>query len=301
MKILVAGATGAIGFPLMHLLAKRQDEIFGITQSTEKALTLAGIGAKPLILNVLDREAVLSAVRDIRPDIIVDMLTHLPKEYTPEAMRQAAVMDAKIRSEGGSNLLSAGEACGAKRYMVQSSGFFYAPGKGLADESSPLAVEASPGVSAAARLYTEIEKRVLQSKLEGVALRFGFFYGPGTWFHPEGNMAEQVRKQQFPLVGHGQGIWNFVHIEDAAKAIVLALKSPSGIYNIVNDRPSPLSEWLPAFAQFVGAKQPPHITEEEGLKLSGPDAVYYATRLRGASNAKAKKELNFLPRPFEWF
>jgi len=230
------------------------------------------------------------------------MLTHLPKEYTSESMRKAAEMDAKIRREGGGNLQAAAEANGVKRYIVQSSGFWYAPGVGLADEGTPFAFEATPGIASGARIYAELEQRVLQSdKIEGVALRFGFFYGPGTWFHPQGNVAEQIHLRQFPVIGKGEGVWNFVHIDDAAKAVASAVYSFPGAYNIVNDHPSQMREWVPAFARFLRTEQPLWITEEEGLNQKGADAVYYATKLRGASNEKAKRVLHFQPRTFEWF
>lgn len=301
MKILVAGASGAIGQPLINFLTQNDHDVYGITQSEEKARMIEAKGAKAVILDVLEREAVFSITGDIKPDIVVDMLTHLPKEYTPESMRNAAEMDAKIRREGGAHLQAAAEANGAIRYIAQSSGFWYEPGPGLADENTSFAFKATPGIASGSRLYAEIEDRVLKSrKIEGVALRFGFFYGPGTWFHPDGNVAEQIRKQQFPIIGDGQGVWNFVHIEDAAKAIFSALQCPSGVYNIVNDNPSKMCEWLPAFAHYLGAPPPPTISEEAGQKQRGPDSVYYATKLRGASNAKAKQTFNFRSRPLEW-
>ncbi len=302
MKILIAGATGAIGKPLVDLLIQDGHEVFGITQSKERALMIAGKGAKPLLLDILDRQAVISAVERVKPEAVIDMLTSLPKEYTPESMRQAAEKDALIRREGGNNLLDAAKASKAKRLIVQSSAFWYAQGTGLADESSSFTHNASPGISAGVRLYEEIEERALRSdSIEGVALRFGFFYGPGTWFHPGGNAALRVRNKEFPIIGNGEGIWNFVHIEDAAKACASAVYCYPGAYNIVNDRPSPMKEWLPAFARFVKAPPPSWIGEEEGAKEMGPDAVYYATSLRGASNAKARAEFNFQPRGFEWF
>ena len=302
MKILIAGASGAIGQPLLDCLIKDGHDLYGITQSKERALIIAGKGAKPVILNVLDRDAVAATVATVKPDVIVDMLTHLPKEYTPQEMREAAELDAKIRLEGGANLLTAAQKYGSKRYIAQSTGFWYVPGFGLADESAPFAFEASPGIAAGSRIYAEIEQRTLQANhIEGVALRFGFFYGPGTWFYPGASVAEQIRKKQFPLIGKGQGIWNFVHIEDAAKAIASAVYSAPGAYNIVNDYPSPMSEWLPTFTRYLRAEAPPHITEEDALKKYGPDWVYYATKLRGASNAKAKREFNFQPRTFDWF
>lgn len=301
MKILLAGASGAIGQPLIDLLVQEGHEVYGITQSKERALIIAGKGAKPVILNVLDGSAVLSAVTAIKPDVVIDMLTHLPKEYTPDAMRQAAETDAKVRREGGGHLQSAAEANGTKRYILQSSGFWYAPGIGLADENTPFAFDASPGIASGVRVYSELEQRVMESeKIEGVALRFGFFYGPGTWFHSDGNVAEQIRKREFPLIGKGEGVWNFVHIEDAARAVKSAIYCSPGAYNIVNNRPSQMREWLPLFARFLGAPQPKEISEEEGLKEKSADWVYYATQLRGASNAKAKREFNFQPRTFEW-
>lgn len=301
MKILIAGATGAIGKPLINLLVPLGHAIYGMTQSAEKAQALAEKGINPLMLNALDREAVFSAIDAIRPDIVIDMLTHLPKEYTPESMRQAAEADASLRLEGGGNLQAAAEKYGASRYIAQSSAFWYAPGEGLADETASLAFDASPGIASGAHVYAEIEERVLgSSAIEGVSLRFGFFYGPGTWFHPGGDVANQIQQQRFPIIGQGQGIWNFIHIEDSAKAIVSAIQCAPGIYNIVNDQPIEMGHWLPAFADYLGAPQPLKITEEEGTRTRGSDAVYYATKLRGASNAKAKQAFNFKPRTLDW-
>ena len=301
MKILIAGSSGAIGQPLVDMLVKDGHEVHGITQSKERALIIAGKGARPLILDVLNHDEVFSSIANLRPDIVIDMLTHLPKEYTPESMRKAAKLDAKIRCEGGANLQAAAEKYGAKRYIAQSSGFWYAPGQGLADEETSLAFKASPGIASGVQVYSTIEQRVLQSEtIEGVVLRFGFFYGPGTWFHPNGNVADQIKRKQFPIIGKGEGVWNFVHIEDAAKAIEYAIYSSPGTYSIVNDHPTQMREWLPAFARYIKSESPAWITEDEGLKEKGADWVYYATKLRGASNAKAKREFNFQPRTFEW-
>lgn len=301
MKILIAGASGAIGQPLINFLIQDGHEVYGISQSKERALNIKDKGATPIILNVLDREAVFSTMAAIKPYVVIDMLTSLPKEYTPEEMRKAAERDAKIRIEGGAHLLAAAEIHGTKRYVAQSTGFWYAPGQGLADESESLAFKATPGIASGSRLYEEIEKRLFQStKLQGTALRFGFFYGPGTWFHPGGSVAQQIIRRQYPMIGKGQGIWNFVHIEDAAKAIVSAIQNASGIYNIVNDQPSQMHDWLPAFAHYLDAPQPPNLSEKEAESQMGKDVVYYATKLRGASNAKAKQVLHFKPRPFEW-
>ena len=169
------------------------------------------------------------------------------------------------------------------------------------DESTRLAVDASPGVAASARVYVELESTAFQaSGIDAVAMRYGFFYGPGTWYAKDADMGEQVRKQQVPIVGAGQGVWSFVHIEDAASATAAALECAPGVYNIVDDNPREQREWLPAFARYCGAPEPLQVTEQEALTTSGADSVYYATRLRGASNEKARHELNFSPRPLEW-
>jgi nucleoside-diphosphate-sugar epimerase len=189
-----------------------------------------------------------------------------------------------------------------RRYLRQSIAFWAVPGPGLANEETPLAVDASPAVAADARVVTEIEQRLLEaSGIEGIALRYGFFYGPGTWFHPHGDVAQQVQQQQFPIVGAGDGVWSWLHIDDAAIATATAVeRGAAGIYLIANDRPLAVREWLPAFARWLQAPPPPRISVEDAFKAGGADAVYYGMQMRGASNAKAKGELGFQPRPLEW-
>jgi len=203
--------------------------------------------------------------------------------------------------EGNINLLVVLRDAGVRRYLLQSSGFWYAPGAGLADESVAFISTAPPGVESSARTYMELEARAsVTPGIVFVALRYGFFYGPGTWYTREGDIGIQVRQQQVSIIGEGQGVYSFVHIDDAAAATVAALECPPGAYNIVDGNPSPQHLWLPAFARAAGAPAPPRVSEEEALRASGPDAVYYATRLRGASHEKARHELEFRPRPLEW-
>jgi nucleoside-diphosphate-sugar epimerase len=184
----------------------------------------------------------------------------------------------------------------------QSIACWAVPGDGLADEETPLAFDASPAVSADARVVTELEQRLLgTANIEGIVMRYGFFYGPGTWFNPDGDVARQVREQQFPIVGNGEGVWSWLHIEDAGLATVAAAERGNpGIYIVANDQPSPVREWLPAFARWLNAPPPPRISVEEALEAGGADAVYYGTQIRGVSNAKAKRELGFQPRRLEW-
>src|SRR5215510_9591113 len=182
MKVFVAGASGAIGRPLVAALVAAKHEVIAMTSRDAGIKALREKGVEGVVVNALDAEAVRAETARIRPDAIIDELTSLPKRYTPEEMRTAAPRDRRIRLEGGGNLHRAAIETGVKRYIVQSTGFFYGPGEGLASEKELLAVNASPGVSGSVRTYLQIEKRVLGSRdLEGVALRYGFFYGPGTY------------------------------------------------------------------------------------------------------------------------
>lgn len=303
MKIFVAGASGAIGQPLVAKLIRQGHTVTGMSHSDAGGERLRKAGATVAHVSAFDEAALEEALRRSSAEVVIDELTALPKD--PSEMAAAAAGDRKLRLEGGGNLLRAARAVGVRRYIQQSTGFFLRAGSGLADETESLAVDASPSVAAASRTYTELESRLLQPKdqakdIEGVALRYGFFYGPNTWFNPDGASADQARKQESPVIGSGAGVWSWVHIDDAAEATVAALNAPAGIYHVVDDDPSPVSVWLPAFAQFVGAPPPPHISEEKAREVAGEDAIYYHTRLRGASNKKARATLGFRPRPLEW-
>ena len=301
MKVFVAGATGAIGRPLIKSLTLAGHNTFGMVRSQSSSASLSASGAEPVIADALDAPSVSAAVAKVRPDVIINELTSLPKHYTPTEMQAATERDARVRLEGNKNLITAAQQARVRRLLVQSTGFWYAPGERLADESERFAYHASPAVAAGVQRYAELEAMTLgRTEFEAVALRYGFFYGPGTWYMPDGDMGEQVRQQQVPIIGHGQGVWSWVHIDDAAHATVRALDCTPGTYNIVDDNPREQRMWLPAFARYCGALEPPHVSEQEALQAAGPDAVYYATRLRGASNTKAKREFGFRPRPLQW-
>ncbi|MGB6868202.1 MAG: NAD(P)-dependent oxidoreductase [Acidobacteriaceae bacterium] len=302
MKVFVAGASGAVGTPLVKALVAAGHQVTGMATKAAGIEVLRGQGAEGVLLNVLDADATAREIAKGRPDAIIDELTSLPAKYTPEEMRAAAPRDRQVRLEGGANLYRAAVRFGVRRYLVQSTGFFYAQGEGFASETEPLAHSASPGVAGAVATYAKIEDRLFgDSSLEGVALRYGFFYGPRTYYDPEsGSIAQQVRDGQYPLVEPGTAVYSFIHVEDAAAATVAALEIPPGVYNIVDDQPSRLAVWLPAFARFIGAPDPPRVAANDVVQQYGPDAAYYALRLRGASNAKAKKEFRFAPRSLEW-
>ncbi len=300
MRVFVAGASGAIGEPLTAELLNQGHSVVGMTTSEVRAKVLQGQGVEAVIVDAFDAAAAESALRRSKPEVVIDELTSLPKD--PSDMPKYAAGDRKLRIEGGGNLFRAAIATGVRRYLQQSSGFFLKATAGiLADESSPMDVNASPGIAASARTYTELEARLFSSDaIEGVALRYGFFYGPKTWYYPGEAAANQVMRQQNPVVGKGQGVSSFVHINDAAIATVALLAAEPGVYNLVDDDPSPQAVWLPAFAKFIGVPAPPRLTEAEVEAIAGEDAVYYGTKLSGASNAKAKRLLGWKPRRLEW-
>jgi hypothetical protein len=257
-----------------------------MARSESAARKLLDQGACAELANALDPSAVEQALRRARPEAVIDQLTALPKD--PADLPGYLACDVKLRIEGGGNLHRTAMACGVKRY-------------GLADESVPMASNASINVARSARIYTELEARVLApGEMHGTALRYGFFYGPGTWYHPEGGYAQQVREGRFPIVGTGDAVWSFVHVEGAAAATVAALTAALGVYNVVDDDPLPIRQWLPRFAEWLKAPPVPFVSEEAARATAGEDAVYYGMKLRGASNAKAKRELSFAPRPLEW-
>jgi len=300
MKVLIAGATGAIGKPLLSCLSDAGHELFALVRSPNGNRGVAAKRAVEVVADALDAGAVLEAVRHAKPDGIINELTALPKHYTPEEMRAAGPRDKEVRVKGNANLLAAARAANCQRYILQSSAFWYAPGAGLADETASFAFDASPGIADGCRIYADLESAALESGLQAVLLRYGFFYGPGTWFTEDGDVGEQIRRREVPVIGKGEGIWNWVHINDAAAATCAALNADAGVYNVLDNQPVAQSVWLPAFAKFLGAPEPLTVSEEQALESAGPDAVYYATKLRGASNQKAKGQLAFRPRPLEW-
>jgi nucleoside-diphosphate-sugar epimerase len=284
------------------LLAKGH-AVVALTRSPEKAQALVKQGVEPAIADVFDADAVKTVVSRAQPEVVIEQLTALPKTYTRESMNAAAALNTRIRLEGGANVLAAAQAAGVRRYLRQSVAFYAIPGPGLANEDTPLAFDASPAIAAGARELTELEHGLLGThNIEGIVLRYGFFYGPGTWFNSDGDVARQVRQQQFPIIGNGGGVWSWLHIEDAALATIAAAEQGNpGIYLIADDQPLLVREWLPAFARWLDAPPPPQVAVEDVLKEDGgADAVYYGTQMRGVSNAKAKRELNFQPRRLEW-
>lgn len=299
MKIFIAGATGAVGLPLVRALATLGHQVIGMTRPGQGPNRLRELGAEVSFADAFDREAVHRAIEAAAPDVVIDQLTWLPAN--PADIIKAMPNDTRLHREGGTNLLAAAEKLGVRRYIMQSRGFYLeALAGGLADETARLRYDAPGEIGESTRTIGAYEDRVLASPLDGVVLRYGFFYGPGTWYRPDGAIADQARKGESAIVGDGNGVWSFVHIDDAIAATVASVTAEPGTYNVVDDNPLPVAEWLPAFARWVDAPEPQRVSAEDALRTAGEEAVYYHTRLTGASNGRAKAELGFAPRPLLW-
>jgi nucleoside-diphosphate-sugar epimerase len=305
MKIFVAGATGALGRVLVPQLVARGHEVVGMTRNKPDAVR--ALGARPVVADALDRDAVVQAVAAAEPEAIVHQLTALSGELSARDMRHperspAVIMTNRLRIEGTDHLLAAAHAAGATRFVAQSFGAFR-----FARTGGPVQTEADPleepphALEAQLAGILHLERTVTEAG--GIALRYGGFYGPGTAISrgPDALMAVMVRKRRFPIVGGGGGITSHIHVEDAAAATVAAIeRGEPGIYNVVDDEPAPMREWLPVLASVLGAKPPRRIPRWLGRLAAGEAATLMMTEVRGASNAKAKRELGWELRYPSW-
>jgi 2-alkyl-3-oxoalkanoate reductase len=311
MKVFVAGATGVLGRALVPQLVERGHEVVGMTRSASKQDLVRSLGARPVMADALDPDAVAQAVASAEPEVIVHELTALSG---PMSMRDArhperfsgAIMTNRLRTEATDHLLAAGRAVGARRFVAQSFGAFrFARAGGpVQTEDDPLEPDSSgaqqPGVEAI--LYLERAVTTIEWG-EGLALRYGGFYGPGTSISlaPDAQMAGPIRKRRFPIVGSGNGVWSLIHIEDAAAATAVAVeRGRPGIYNIVDDEPAPVREWLPVLASALDAKPPRRVPRWLARLAAGEMATLMMTEVRGASNQKAKRELGWKPAYASW-
>jgi nucleoside-diphosphate-sugar epimerase len=311
MKVFVAGATGVLGRALVPVLVERGHEVVGMTRSASKQDLMRSLGARPVVADALDPDAVAQAVASAEPEVIVHQLTALSGKMAARDMRHPerssmATMTNRLRTEATDNLLAAGRAVGARRFVAQSFGAFRwaRTGGPVQTEADPL----DPNPPAALRVplvgILHVERAVPTIEWgEGLVLRYGGFYGPGTAISraPDAAMAGLVRKRWFPIVGDGGGVWSHVHIDDAAGATVTAVDhGQPGIYNIVDDEPAPVREWLPVLASALGAKSPRRIPRWLARLAAGEAATLMMTDGRGASNAKAKRELGWQPNYASW-
>src|SRR5918992_2067668 len=302
LRVFVAGATGAIGKHLVPRLVAAGHEVHGMTRSESRQEMLHELGAVPVVADALDPDQVAEVVGKARPEVIVHQLTALAGKGMRGLKRRVAMTN-RLRSDGTDHLLSAGQAVGGQRFVAQSNYALYArtggPGK---SEEEPVDPTPPGKLREGLAAIRHLEQAVLDAGwTEGIVLRYGGFYGPGTNMAPGGDMFEMIRKRRFPLVGDGGGVWSFIHIADAAEATVAAVEHGNrGVYNIVDDDPAPVAEWLPALAQTLGAKKPMRLPRFIVRLFAGEAAVVMMTDVRGASNAKAKRELAWHPAHPSW-
>jgi nucleoside-diphosphate-sugar epimerase len=311
MKIFVAGATGVLGRALVPQLVARGDEVVGMTRSTSKRDLVRSLGARPVVADALDPDAVAQAVASAEPEVIVHQLTALSGKMSMRDARHPdrssmAKMTNRLRTEGTDHLLAAGRAVGARRFVAQSFGAFRwaRAGAPVLTEADPIDPNPPGALRAALVGILHVERAVPAIEWgDGLVLRYGGFYGPGTGISqaPDAVMAAPVRKRRFPIIGGGGGVWSQIHIDDAAAATVAAVDhGEPGIYNIVDDEPAPVREWLPALASALDAKPPRRIPRWLARLAAGETATLMMTESRGASNAKAKRELGWQPRYASW-
>jgi len=301
VKVFVAGANGAIGRPLVPRLVAAGHEVTGTTRSERSAEAIQAAGATPAIVDALDADTLREAVERAAPEVVVHELTALPERFNP---RKRDLYDAtnRIRREGTRNLLDAARAAGARRFVCQSVAFAYAPAAApeVMDEQAPLYLEAPPPFAEGTRVIAEMERAVLDADLDGLVLRYGWFYGPGTYYGEGGSMAADVRKRRFPVVGSGSGLFSFVHTDDAANATLAAVeRGAPGVYNVVDDEPATLRDWVPAYAEAIGAPPPRRVPVWLARLVAGKMVDSMSVQ-PGASNAKAKRELGWEPRWRSW-
>lgn len=301
MNVFVAGATGAIGRRLVPLLVKQGHHVTAIGRSSERLTRVEGAGIDTMVCDVLDAGAVARAVSTSAPEVVIDELTDLPAALKPRGLRSAYERNNRVRYEGGRNLLNAAEAAGVHRLILQSSAFWYVPrGPEPKAEDAPFFVEAREPVGKAVRTMKAVEERAQASSLEVSILRYGLFYGPGTWYWHDGDVGRQVKARMFPMIGNGAGVFSFVHIDDAAAATANAVTGPAGIYNVVDDDPAQMAEWLPAFASALEARPPLKVPVPLARLAAGSGAVEWMTTVTGADNARAKAELRWAPAHPTW-
>ena len=302
MKILLAGATGAIGRPLVRRLVDAGHEVVALTRRPEKVAELDQAGARGVVCDVCDRDALDAIAKETRPDVVVDETTDLPQRYDGRTMRGFYDGMAPLRQVGTPNLIQAAQDTGA-RILFQSIAFAYRPDAGVPGNEQRPRTEDDPVYGAdapepwnvAMPIIGALEQRVVEAG--GLVLRYGMFYGPHTHFTPGGQMYEEVRKRRLPIPGGGTGVCSFIHDDDAAAATVAAIERPdiTGILNVTDDAPMAMKDWVRAFAEAIGAPEPLRVPRLVAKVASGPLPFHFATAMPGTSNSRAKEALDWAP------
>lgn len=302
MRVFLAGGSGVIGRRLVPQLLAAGHQVAATTRSAAKAVVLQSQGASPVVVDALDALALSKAVTDFRPEAVISQLTDLPQRYNPRKLGPFYERTSRLRVEATQTLLSAARESGARRFVYQSIAFMYAAtGPEVLAEDAALALDAPEPFGSVVRATVEGERLALSADgIIGVVLRYGQLYGPGTYFGQEGDFARQARQRMLPIVGRGGGIFSFVHVDDACRAAVVGLEHGEGVYNIVDDDPANARDWIPSFCRDIRAPAPMHVPGWLVALLAGRFAASTLQEGRGASNAKAKRELGWAPQRATW-
>jgi nucleoside-diphosphate-sugar epimerase len=303
-RVFVAGATGVVGRRLVPALVAHGYDVTAMTRSPEKANALHAAGATPVVADALHADAVRDAVARSGPNVIVHELTSLGGARSYRNFDAAFAMTNRLRTEGTDNLLAAARASGVRRFIAQSYGGWTYERRGSMVKSEEAPLDPSPPRTQRRTLNAirYLERALVEATdVSGIALRYGSLYGPGTNLGPHGEFVELVRKRRLPIIGSGSGVWSFLHVDDAASAVLAAIEhGESGTYNVADDDPAPVATWLPELARAVHAKPPRHVPEWLGRLLAGEATASMMTRVRGISNAKARRELHWQPTFPSW-
>ncbi len=303
MRVLIAGATGVIGRPLVRRLLADGHEVGGLTRSAPAAQTLRNSGVEPHEADVFDESSVTRACLAARPEVLVVQLTALPAALDLRHYARDLEPTNRLRSLATPNLIAGARAAGARRIVVQSISFITAPeGPAIHDETARTYDDAPSALRPAVVAATEMERAVLAAAdLDPVVLRYGFFYGPGTHYGSQGSNIGLIRRRRFPLVGSGAGVSSFLHVDDGAEATLSALAGgTTGLYNVTDDEPAPMHEWLPFLAGVIGAPPPRRLPAFLARLATGPHVVHFATTLRGNDNARFKRAFGWTPAYPSW-
>jgi len=300
MRVFLAGASGAIGRRLLPLLLAAGHEVTALARSPARAEQLRAAGAETAIADALDATALREAVLQARPQAVINQLTSLPRRIDPRRIERDFERNDRLRSAAGPALAEAAREAGAQRLIAQSIAFLYEPGPPgtLHGEDDPLIASPPAAAARTAEAVKALERATREQG--GTVLRYGYFYGPGSAIAADGSMVADLRRRRLPVVGSGQGVWSFVHLDDAAAATVAALDAPAGVYNVVDDDPAPVARWLPALAQATGAPRPIRVPVFLARLLAGDYGVATMTAAQGASNARARRKLGWSPRLPSW-
>ncbi len=301
MRIFVAGGTGAIGRPLVVALAGAGHDVTVFARSEARVAALGVAGVVPAVGDAFEADALTRAVASAKPEVVVNQLTSLAQSANPVAVKRGFDATSRLRREVSGTLVGAALAAGARRVVAQSISFAYRPGPGVRTESDPLWTGAAGQIGHLTGSLAALESATLGTAgVEGVVLRYGSLYGPGTYFAPGGLYASMIAKRRLPVPGAGGGLFGLVHLDDAVAATLAALEGPAGVFNVVDDVPAPASEWIPLAARLLGAKPPRHVPEALARVGAGRFLAYLMCDQPAVSNARARRQLGWSPRYPDW-